>query len=263
MNIVINSINNKNTFLGAYEQFDTHIEQHEKPHANLPFIKQQMHDMRIDKFFWTDFEAPDKRKSVLAGVGSVVGVIVPTLLFAKKQKPDIKFNEFKTLGKNLIKAIDIEYELPQILCVGLGGVLGGLAGGLLDRKERNKINKLEEASYQIMNISFPALLVGYGIKMCEKHKSINKPIFKALVPIIGILAGVNLAVAASNKLDDVFFDKYLSDGEREFKKKDLIVHVDDLFGTLLLAKIPGIEKLHINKILPAIFAWSGYHVGES
>lgn len=258
MNNTISSIN-KYSFDGNFDQFDTHVLQHEKPHAHLPFIKQQMHDMNIDKFFWTDFEAPKKRQSLMAAIGAIAGVALPTVLFAKHQKRNLKLNSFKSLEK----VIDIKYELPQILGVGLGGVLGGLVGGLADRKETKKIDKLEEASYQSMNVSFPSLLVGGGMKLCEKYKTLNKPILKILIPIVGIITGVNLAVLGANKLDDKFFDKYLPDGERKFKKKDLIVHVDDLFGTLILAKIPGVEKLHVNKILPAIFAWSGYHVGES
>lgn len=254
----VTSQNNK-TFNGAFEQFDTHIQQHENPHAHLPFIKQQMHDMQIDKFFWTDFEAPKKRQSPLAAIGAIVGVIIPTLLFAKHQKPNLKLNSLKGLKE----AVDIQYELPQIIGVGMGGILGGLLGGLADRKERHKIDKLEEATYQTMNVCFPSLLVGGGMKLAEKYKALNKPIVKVLIPIVGILTGVNLAVMGANKADDLFFDKHLSDGERKFKKKDLIVHVDDLFGTLILAKIPGADKLHVNKILPAIFAWSGYHVGES
>lgn len=259
MNNMISVKNNKYSFCGAFEQFDTHIQQHKQPHANLPFIKQQLHDMKIDKFFWTDVDAPHKRKSMLAGIGSIAGVVIPTLIFGKKQNPNLKFNSLK----NVAKAFSIEYGLKEILGVGVGGVVGGLAGGLVDRKERNKIHKLEEATFQTMNISFPALLVAGGLKLSEKYKHLNNPFVKILVPIIGILAGVNLAVAASNKLDNKLFDKYLPKGERKFHSKDLIVHVDDLFGTLVLAKIPGAETLHINKILPAIFAWSGYHVGES
>lgn len=257
------SQNNKYSFKGAFDQFDTYKKQKKHPHRNLPFVKQQIHDMQIDKFFWTDLEAPHKRQSPLAAAGAILGVIVPTLLFAKHQKPKLKFSTVETLGKNLKEAIDIKYELPQILGVGLGGVAGGLLGGLADRKERNKIDKLEEATYQTMNVTFPSLLVGGGMKLVEKYKALNKPIVKILIPVVGILTGVNLAVAGANKADDLFFDKHLPDGERKFKKKDLIVHVDDLFGTLILAKIPGVDKLHVNKILPAIFAWSGYHVGES
>lgn len=248
----------KTIFNDAFEQFDTHIVQHKQPHANMPFIRQQMHDMKIDEFFWTDFEASHKKQSALAAAGSILGVIVPTLLFAKKQNPDLKINSLK----NLWKALNIEYGLKEILGVGLGGVLGGLLGGLSDRAEQRKIDKLEEATFQTMNICFPSLLVAGGLKLCEKYKSLNKTPMKFLVPVVGILAGVNIAVLASNKLDDMFFDKYVQDGERKFKSKDLIVHVDDLFGTLVLAKIPGADKLHINKILPAIFAWSGYHVGD-
>lgn len=255
------SINNQNSqyfYFGTFDQFST-IAQQKEYSVHLPFIKQQMHDMKIDKFFLTDFEAPPKRQSPLAAIGAIIGVIIPTLLFAKHQKPNLNLNSLKGLKD----AINIHYNLPEIFGVGMGGVIGGLAGGLTDRKERNKIEKLEEATYQTMNVCFPPLFVGSGMKLVDKYKSLNKPIIKILIPIAGIIAGINLAVFGANKADDMYFDKHLSDGERKFKKKDLIVHVDDLFGSLIMAKIPGIEKLHINKLLPAIFAWNGYHVGDS
>jgi hypothetical protein len=223
------------------------------------YIKQRIHDKKIDEFFWTNMEAPKKRTSVLAAIGSVIGVITPILLFSKHQNTKLKIDSLK----NLAKSINIKYELKEILGVGIGGAMGGLAGGLLDRNERNKIDKIEEGVFQLMNIAFPALLVAGAIKICEQSKQLNKSPVKLLGSAFGMYAGVNLAVNLSNKLDDKFFDKYNHDPERKFKKKDLIVHVDDLIGALVLAKIPFAEKLHAEKILPVIFAWSGYHVGET
>ena len=255
----ISSYKSNNTNFGLRERFDD-------PNAiavHHSFIRQQIHDKKIDEFFWTDVNAPPKRKSVLAAIGSVVGVVIPSLLFVKKHKPGLKFSSLQDVKELFKEAFKMDYHLKEVLGVGLGGVIGGLAGGLADKKERNKINKLEEASYQAMNITFPALLVGGIIKLCEKFKPLDKTYIKLLAPVAGIFVGANLAVNLSNKLDDVLFDKYIPDGERKFKKKDLIVHVDDLFASLVLAKVPFADKLHINKILPAIFAWSGYHVGES
>lgn len=228
-------------------------------HLNSAYIKQTIHDNKIDEFFWTDVEAPPKRASALALLGSFVGVFSPVLLFAKKQHPELKLNSLK----NLWKTLNIEYGLKEILITGCGGVLGGLAGGLADRKEGRKLDKIEEATFQLMNITFPAFLVAGAMKMCEKVKPLNNIPSKILFSTGSILAGAALAVNFSNKLDDKFFDKYLPDGERKFKKKDFVVHVDDFLGTLILAKIPFADKLHINKILPLIYTWSGYHVGEA
>lgn len=255
MNVL--NVSQKNEY-PTFKSFEA-VSDMQQNHLDSAYIKQKIHDQRIDQFFWTDVEAPHKRVSPLAIIGSIAGVLAPVLFFAKKQKPELKIDSLK----NLVNIIDIKYELPQILGVGLGGVLGGLTGGLLDRQEKHKIEKLEEASYQVMNVAFPAILVDSGIKLCEKFKPLNKTFIKMLVPVFSIFIGANMAVTSSNKLDDMFFDKHLDDGQRKFKKKDLIVHVDDVFGSLMLAKIPLAEKLHVNKILPAIFAWSGYHVGEA
>lgn len=227
--------------------------------ANSSFIKHQLHEKKVDEFFWTDLEAPPKRFSPLALIGSIAGVLTPVLLIGHKKNPKIKLDSLK----NIYQSTNFSYELPEILKVGCGGVIGGLIGGLLDKKEKGKLNKIEEATYQIMNITFPAVLVSGGIKLCEQNKITNKSPIKLLSSAIGMIIGVNAAVKASNKLDDVYFDKYNIDLDRKFKKKDLIVHVDDLIGSLVLAKIPLADKIHAEKLLPLIFTWSGFHVGES
>lgn len=234
--------------------------------ANHSFLKQQIHDKKVDEFFHTDLNAPHKRDSIQALIGSIVGVIIPTVLIAKKQKPELFIKQQSGQKMSFLnkawKALDIEYDIKTMLSVGLGGVAGGLAGGLIDKKERNKLDKIEEATFQAMNISFPALLVSGAMKACAKFKPLNNIPAKIALSLASVLVGANSAVFVSNKLDDKLFDKYNKDPERKFRKKDLIVHVDDLFGTLILAKFPLADKLHINKILPAIFAWSGYHTGD-
>lgn len=228
-------------------------------HWNSTYIKQQMHENKIDKFFWTDVEAPHKRTSWLALGGSFLGVMLPVLAFAKKQKPGIKLNSFKGLKE----AINIKYGLNEILATGLGGAFGGLLGGLVDRKEKRKLDKIEEATFQVMNISLPAILVSKSTDFCQKTKGLNNNFVKLVASAASIFAGAHIAVAISNKIDGVLFDKYNKDPDRKLKKKDFIVHVDDVFGALLLAKIPFADKLHAEKILPLIYTWSGYHVGES
>ena len=46
-------------------------------------------------------------------------------------------------------------------------------------------------------------------------------------------------------------------------EKDAIANIDDAFGALVIAKFPGIKHLHVEKVLPVIFAWCGYRAGES
>lgn len=225
---------------------------------NTSFIMQQLHEKKIDEFFLVDTSAPPRKHSAIAMIGSVFGTLIPTVLLAKKQQKGLKLSSFKDLSNY----INVNYGLKELLLTGLGGVLGGLTGGLIDKNEKKKIQKLEEASYQVMNIAFPAIFVSGAIKMCEKIKGFNNITSKLGFSALGLFAGANLAVTFANKLDDKYFDKYNKDSDRKFKKKDLIVHIDDLFGALILAKIPLAEKLHINKFLPAIFSWSGYSVGD-
>lgn len=228
-------------------------------YLNSGYIKQKIHEEKIDEFFWTDVEAPHKRTSPLAVLGAIVGAFAPVLFFAKKQGKPLKLNSLKNIGN----VLNIDYKLKEIIIVGAGGVIGGLAGGLLDKKEKHKLEKIEEGAFQMMNVTFPALLVSGSMKLCEKVKFLNNAPSKIIASIASILIGANAAVALSNKTDNIFFDKYNHDPDRKLKPKDFVIHVDDFIGTLILAKFPLADKLHMNKILPFVYAWSGYHVGEA
>lgn len=258
MNKVIFSSNDKSyhplKFAGI-EQFGNNSQ----AHINSAFIKQRIHERRIDEFFHVDVEAPKKRKSLLAFVGAASGVAISVLTFTKKQNPGLKFNSVKSFKK----ALNINFGVNEILATGIGGVVGGLLGGLSDRKERHKLDKIEEACFQVMNISLPAIFVGALMKTCSKVKPLNNVPAKIITSSLGILAGANVAVAATNKLDDAFFDKYNKDLDRKFKKKDLLVNIDDILAVLVLAKFPMADKLQAGKILPLVYTWGGYHVGES
>lgn len=226
---------------------------------NSSFIKHRLHERKIDEFFHTNIEAPHERFSLHSLIGALAGVVISSLILTKKQKPHVKIDSFK----NFIRRMDLKYEMKEIICVGLSGVIGGLFGGLADKNEKNKLNKIQEASFQVFNISFPALAVGGLMKLCEKTPNLNKPLPKIALSAVGMFSGAFLAVKVANKIDNKIFDKYNIDPDRKFKAKDFVVHIDDVFGTLALAKIPLADKLHINKILPAVFTWSGFHVGES
>lgn len=226
-------------------------------YMNSSYVKQKIHERKIDEFFRTDTQAPHKRTSVLAVLGSVSAVLASTLYFAKKQNPSLNLNSIK----NIFKAANFHYGQREVFTISTAGVLGGLAGGLFDRKEKHKLKKIEEATFQITNVALTSTLVNQSAKLCEKVKVLNNPVAKIASSILGIGVGAYTAVAISNKLDDKFFDKYNHDPERILKHKDFVVHLDDFLGALILAKIPFVDKL--NRVLPLIYTWSGYHVGEA
>ena len=64
---------------------------------------------------------------------------------------------------------------------------------------------------------------------------------------------------ASNLITDPK-DRY---PDRRLNMKDAIANVDDVVGGLILAKFPLIDKLHIEKTLPFIYAWCGYRAGQN
>lgn len=232
-------------------------EQHHKIGVNS--LKQRLHERKVDEFFLTNSEAPRKKFSWLALTGSALGVLAPILMLGKKQHPGVKLDSVK----NVFKRLNLHYGLKEIIMVSWGGALGGLAGGLADRNEPKKLEKIEEASFQLMNTSFPPLLISGALKVCQKSKSLNNAGAKFVASLAGLSVGGALAVGVANHEFDKIFDRYDVKPDRKFKKKDLIIHVDDLVAALILAKIPFVDKLHPEKILPAICVYSGYHVGES
>jgi hypothetical protein len=221
-------------------------------------MKQKEQEKKVDDFFGTHNDAKCGGTSPLAIVGAIIGVIIPAIMIAKKQNPKLKADGFK----NTLKFLDIDYKFKEIFTVGMGGILGGLIGGLADKHEKNKLKKLEEGTFQTMNLAIPTFLVSKSMELCDSKKSLNRPLAKAAFTLGSVLIGVNMAVTLSNMIDKQVFNKYECNPNRKFRGRDLIVHVDDLITSLVLAKIPIVDKVHLNTILPAVFAWNGYDVGN-
>ena len=88
---------------------------------------------------------------------------------------------------------------------------------------------------------------------------LNNNTFKISGTLAGLLAGMPIAAALSNKINDPH-DKV---PDRKLTIKDSIANIDDAIGVLVLTKVPIAEKLHVDKILPVIFSWCGYRAGMS
>lgn len=248
--IVKNITYNNNPYFKGTTAFDSN-----KLYA---IIKQKEQENRVDEFFKTHKDATCDKTSALAVAGAILGAVIPTIIIAKKQKPNLKVDSFK----NFMKFLNIDYQLPEFLAVGLGSIGGGLLGGLNDPHEKNKLKKLEEATFQTMNIVIPTVLVTESMKFCKNRKSLNNGWAKAAATLGGVIIGVNTAVLLSNAIDKKVFNKYECNPDRKFRSRDLVVHVDDLVGALVISKWSFAEKLQLNKFLPAIFAWNGYDVGN-
>lgn len=189
------------------------------------------------------------RTKVQSFIGALAGTVASMAIFAKLQKTKIKN------PKDLLK---INYGLKEMSIMSgisiIGGVLGGMIGS--DRKKE----KVNEGVFQFMNAALPPLVVAPALKVLDNSKSLkDSKIARVAVTIGFLLAGMKIGTIVSNYINDPQ-DKV---PDRKLTMKDAIANVDDALGALAVAKFPLLEKLQIEKTLPAIFTWCGYRAGQS
>lgn len=188
-------------------------------------------------------DLPVKSKLMIAS-GAIAGSLIPVLTFAKHQ------------NKNMF---NIKYGIKEMVLVSLGAIAGGVLTGMaVDKKEHRK-QKLNEGVFQFMNAAIPPLLVMPVIKLCEKVKPLNNLPTKAIGTVGVLFGGMKVAANLSNFIND---PKDLVP-DRKLTLKDAAANVDDALGIFVLAKMPFVKHLHVEKILPAIYSWCGYRAGES
>ena len=195
-------------------------------------------------------EEPDLKKKVIVASGSAAATLLPIIYFAKKQNG----------LKKITDLIKVKYELPQVIGLSTASILGGVATGIAADKKANKKRKVQEGVFQFMNATIPTLLVGGAMKLIEdnvKYKD-SKPVKVAAI-VTSLIAGMPLAAFISNIINDPK-DK---EPDRKLTLKDSVINMDDALGALVVAKIPVVEHLHLDKLMPAVFAWCGYRAGQS
>ena len=195
-------------------------------------------------------EEPDNNKKTIVALGSVLSTLLPMVYFAKKQ------NGLKKIS-DLLK---IEYGLKEVVTLSSSSIIGGVVSGIVADDKANKKRKINEGVFQFMNATIPTLLVGGAMKLIEdnvKYQN-SKPVKVASITT-ALLAGMPTAAFISNLINDPK-DK---EPDRKLTLKDSIINMDDALGALVVAKIPVIKDLHLDKVMPAIFAWCGYRAGQS
>lgn len=199
--------------------------------------------------------------SAIGIAGSVAGVYA----LAKKGNPAL------TLKK-------LSYDEKDVLLIGAGSVLGGLAGGLIaDRNKENVKPKLREASQQFFgNMLFPLGFLSLGNNILEKTNfklpkinSDSKParivngVFsllpKVAVTVASLVGGMEIGNNIMNKVNNKIFKE---DVKHEVNIEDYFVHADDLCLTanMLLKDAKLISRL-TSKVLPATFIVAGSKTG--
>lgn len=195
-------------------------------------------------------EEPDLKKKVIVASGSITATLLPMIYFAKKQNG----------LKKITDLVKVKYELPQVIGLSTASILGGVVTGIAADNKSNKKRKIQEGVFQFMNATIPTLLVGGAMKLIEdnvKYKESKK--VKVAAIVTSLIAGMPLAAFISNIINDPK-DK---EPDRKLTLKDSVINMDDALGALVVAKIPLVEHLHLDKLMPAIFAWCGYRAGQS
>ena len=177
--------------------------------------------------------------------GALLGTGITMAALMKKQKI-----------KNPLK---LKYDLPEMLLLSGAPIVTGVGVGMIGNDAETNLAKSKEGVFQFFNAAIPTWLAGATLKWCETTKGMNNIPAKLLSIAGTILIGMHGAAALSNMVCDPK-DK---DPDRKLTMLDSIANVDDLAGVLVLAKFPIVDKLHLDKLLPAIYTFCGYRAGKS
>lgn len=194
-----------------------------------------------NKAYEKDVTTDDKIRSAF---GSLVGTIIPLFMIMKKQKSSSIFK--------------LEYGLKEMLILSSTSILGAVGFGMIGENKNAKQNKVKEGIFQFLNASLPTTLVGLGLEGCKNTKKFNTPFVKIMTTLVGIIGGMYISTALAN----IICDPKDLEPDRKLTFKDSIVNVDDILGALVLARVPFINKLKVEKVLPFLYAYCGYRAGK-
>ena len=152
--------------------------------------------------FWkSDYTAKDK---LIVASTTALGIAGSLAVMTKLQRAKFNLKEFSKYLKNA------DFLFKEIVAMGIGTCLGGLAGGyIIDKNPQNRKAKRREAVMQMGNITIPIGTVAATNLLCDKLK-VNKKNAKGqatrTIACLGAIAGgIYLANFAMNKLSNVIF----------------------------------------------------------
>lgn len=186
-----------------------------------------------------------RQDKIQALVGATLGTVAMMAALMKHQKI-----------KNPLK---LKYELGEMLALSAAPILGGVTVGMIGNDGKTNLAKSREGVFQFLNAAIPTWLAAATLKWCETSKLMNNPLAKIGAIAGTILVGMHGAASLSNIICDPK-DNY---PDRKLSLLDSLANIDDLFGVLVLAKLPIVNQLHLDKLLPAIYTFCGYRAGKS
>lgn len=186
-----------------------------------------------------------KRDKIKAFTGGLLGTSIALLAMMKKQ--NIK-NPFK-----------VNYNLSDMCMLSASSIAGSVSLSMIGNNFDTNKKKFKEGVFQFSNATIPTWLAGATLALCEASPKYNNAFAKSLSTIGAILVGMYGAAGLTNKI----FDPKDVEPDRKLTLKDGIVNLDDIFGILVLAKIPFLKNIHIEKALPFIYTYCGYKAGKT
>ena len=196
------------------------------------------------------------QKWTVAGT-TAVGVLSSLAIMAK-----IKGHTMKP--KDLLKYFkEADFLFKEIVAMGIGTCLGGLAGGyIIDKNPENRKAKRREAVMQIGNISIPIGTVAAANLLCEKFapKGRNGKITKAVASVGAIIGGIYLANFSMNKLSNWIFKNKTE--ERDVKATDLSPHLDDVLASAKYVAPQSKAVHYVSRIVPLALMVAGNEIGN-
>lgn len=251
---------------GAFQPFEKAKQQYYK---NLKLSENSKN--KNDVFEKKQSSKNSKNKPLMA-VLSLTGAILPVVAInLAKGRGDTLLNTFKnatSTGKDKFKAVYNMFEMQSytdLLASTTGAITGGIIGGIKgDKNPDNKKEKYKEGIFEFLNNMIPTTFVALGETVSKKTGKFKSAPARAGMIIGSVAGGMFIANKASNKINEKTFDKKEKEKpKRNFKISDCFVHMDDILGLLVLAKIPFAKIIHADKILPLLYARSGYEVANA
>lgn len=185
---------------------------------------------------------------------TALGVAGSLAILSKKAGNSIKPNKiFKNIKNSYLAKV--QYHDKEVITIGAGSCLGGLAGGyLIDKNPENRKAKRREAVMQLGNISIPILTVEGFANIAKKWNKTARSLFA----VAGIFAGVYLANILMNTFSNVLFKS--KSGERGVKATDFSAHLDD--AVVAASYVSDAKIVHyIARIIPLALMFAGNEVG--
>lgn len=196
---------------------------------------------------------PKEKRAIVAGM-TALGTAVSCAVLAKRAGYSLNpAKMFKNIRHSYLAKV--KYHDKQVITIGAGSCLGGLAGGyMIDTNKENRKAKRRETLMQIGNISIPILTVDFLANKLERFGKFAK----AGGAVAGIFAGIYVANFITNKLCDFIFR---SKEGRGIKATDFSAHLDDaVVATSYISSSPFVHG--IARVIPFALMVAGNEVGN-